>query len=42
MATHLDPTARGRGRSGRPWERVKALVFEQERCGWVCGAEVDQ
>lgn len=31
-----------RGRSGRPWERVKAQVYRDETHCWLCGHKVDQ
>lgn len=31
-----------RGRSGRPWERVKAQCFREETHCWLCGHRVDQ
>lgn len=31
-----------RGRSGRPYERLKAKVFAEETHCWVCGDYVDQ
>lgn len=31
-----------RGRSGRPWERVKAIVYREETHCWLCGHWVDQ
>lgn len=37
-----DPTIRGRGRSGRPWERAKAHVWQEETCCWLCSHPVDQ
>lgn len=37
-----DPTIRGRGRSGRPWERVKSQVYREETHCWLCHAWVDQ
>lgn len=37
-----DPTIRGRGRSGRPWERAKAHVWREETHCWLCGYAVDQ
>ena len=42
MGVHADGTVRGRGRSGRPWERMKARVrAEETHCAW-CGEWVDQ
>lgn len=42
MAVSADGTVRGRGRSGRPWERMKARVrAEETHCAW-CGQPVDQ
>lgn len=32
----------GWGRSGRPWERLKALVYGEETHCWVCREYVDQ
>lgn len=37
-----DPTIRGRGRSGRPWERAKAIVYREETHCWLCATPVDQ
>jgi hypothetical protein len=37
-----DPTIRGRGRSGRPWERAKHLVYREETHCWLCHQPVDQ
>ncbi|UNZ22190.1 HNH endonuclease [Streptomyces sp. 891-h] len=31
-----------RGRSGRPWDRVRARVFAEETHCWLCGRWVDQ
>jgi 5-methylcytosine-specific restriction endonuclease McrA len=33
---------RSRGRSGRPYERLKARVFAEETHCWLCGRWVDQ
>ena len=30
------------GRSGRPWDRMRARVFAEEVYCWWCGKEVDQ
>jgi 5-methylcytosine-specific restriction endonuclease McrA len=30
------------GRSGRPWDRMRARVFAEETCCWWCGQWVDQ
>lgn len=31
-----------RGRGGRPWRRVAARVYGEERVCWLCGRVVDQ
>ena len=36
LERELDPK---RGRGGRPWERIKVLIYSREIC-WICGQPV--
>lgn len=41
-ATRLEDQETRRGRSGRPWSRLRSQVFREESYCWQCGLWVDQ